>query len=459
MLLYAAILLSFVALPLLVVWPVAGVALLFISKPIIDTTFAQPLLYGIHLTEIVGALVPMVVFGQMFFARSEEAWHRMPLREIWTVYAIDVFLFSLIIAYSQGFLSGANIFLRYINGFVGFYILQAFFHHDQGKRLKTLLVALIIAGLFPMGIGVYQRVTGTEWIHAEAETLTRYIGLYHDAFTVRYYAFQTLLALILYGALFSGRNLFIKISTLAYAVVSMVVMIGAYSKAGIVSLLMWVTSWTVLRKKIIALFLIITCAAFLGTYYTSSIIANITQVFHKEIGALGGSVKVERTFAGRWYGWGQMISRWEEFSWLKKVFGSGEVALGAHNDYLQILFHGGLLGLVLYLSLLCAMGFRIASNLRNKIDPMSIAALMLFLMWLVDTIGLVPSSYPGYQWFVWGMIGLSFRLREEEDRLREPVCPAERSAAMVNSRADNARFESPSLATRRRYPIIVRQKV
>jgi hypothetical protein len=46
-----------------------------------------------------------------------------------------------------------------------------------------------------------------------------------------------------------------------------------------------------------------------------------------------------------------------------------------------------------------------------------VAALMVYTMYLIDTIGLVPSVYPGYQWFVWGIIGLSLRRAAEERRL------------------------------------------
>jgi hypothetical protein len=34
---------------------------------------------------------------------------------------------------------------------------------------------------------------------------------------------------------------------------------------------------------------------------------------------------------------------------------------------------------------------------------------MILMMYLVDTIGLTPGIYPGYQWYVWGFIGLALR--------------------------------------------------
>ncbi len=412
MLLYPAIALSAVAILLLIIQPAVGIPLLLISRPIIDTTFAQPVLFGFKLTEIAGVLVPLAVIGLILFAREEESLDRMPLRRIWTVYVGYLFVSSLIIVYFQGAMDGADVFFRHINGFIGFYMLQAFFHRED--RLRLLLLAVIAAGLFPMGVGVYQLVTGHQWIHAESEGITRYIGLYYDAFTVRAYAFQTIFALVFYAAIYGRESAWTRLWALIYGLLSAAVMIRAYSKAGVVSLSLWVAVWTLFQRKFAAFALIAAVAAGVGVYFAAGVAGNIQQIFHKEIGAMEGNTEVSRTFAGRWIGWEAVLDRWKDYSWPAQFFGSGEVATGMHNDYLQILFHGGILGLILYLVLLTVVGIRILSNLRERIDPTAVGALMLYLMWLVDTIGLVPSAYPGYQWFVWGFIGLSFRMREEE---------------------------------------------
>lgn len=426
MILLVAMGLSIVALPLLIVWPVAGIALLFISRPLIDTTFGQPVLYSFHLTEIVSVAVPIVVGIRLLMAGSKESLSRMPLKRIWIIYVAYIAMFSLVIAFNKDFLQGADVFFRYVNGFIGFYMLQAFVHDDRGKQFRVLLLAMMTAGLFPMGIGLYQLLTGKVWITAQVEGINRYVGLYHDAYTVRYYAFQTIMALLLYGSLFS-RNVVARLGLLVYGVVSTAVMIGAYSKSGIVTLAMWGATWTLLRKKMTTFIVLVACVGVVGVYYSSDIADNIAQLFHKEIGAFEGKVHLEQTFQGRWYSWEKMLGQWKKFDSLKQTFGSGEVAIGAHNDFLQILFHGGMVGLLLYLVLLSSIGLAIIGNLRRKSDPMGVAALMLLLMWLVDSIGLVPSAYPGYQWFVWGLIGLSLRLHEDKARAAAQPVPVVRS--------------------------------
>lgn len=411
MILWLASGLSCAALVLLVIRPSAGVVILLVSKPLTDTTFAQSLLFGFHLTELVAVSVPLAIAWYAMYASPRERVRHMPLKMIWALYAANIVAFSLLVAANQGAMAGANVFFRHINGVAGFYVMQALFHTDKG--LKTFLLAMLVAGLFPMGVGVYQLVTGMVWIPAHAEGITRYIGLYHDAFTVRAYAFQTLLALMLYTALYAPSRGWVKAPALVYGLLSVIVLTRAYSKAGILTLAIWTVTWTLFRRRFTTLGVIAAGTAAVGIWYAGEVVVNIQQLFHKELGALAGTIDASRTLAGRWYGWDAMLAHWNTLSWMEKTFGSGEVATGAHNDYLLFLFHGGMFGLAVYFLLLAAVGITIARNLWRQVEPLSLAACLVFLMWLVDSIGLVPSAYPGYQWFVWGVIGLSLRRRAE----------------------------------------------
>lgn len=71
-----------------------------------------------------------------------------------------------------------------------------------------------------------------------------------------------------------------------------------------------------------------------ATYYAADIYENVIQLFHKEIGFYEGSIALDRTFSGRWNHWETAIETWLSFSLFQQMFGSGIVALGAHNDYL-----------------------------------------------------------------------------------------------------------------------------
>ena len=52
-----------------------------------------------------------------------------------------------------------DLIFRHIAGFVGFYMLQAFF--TEKKDFKRLLLTLIASGLFPVIVILYQIATGS----------------------------------------------------------------------------------------------------------------------------------------------------------------------------------------------------------------------------------------------------------------------------------------------------------
>ncbi len=440
MLFALAVTLSVAALIAFVADPALGVMLLFIAKPIVDANWGAVLFLGMPLTQVVAGLVPLCMLLHMGIAKPEASLSRMPLKWLWLAYA-GYLSSSVWLTIGQGDpWLGANVTLRTVNGLTGFYMVQAFCR--DGRRLKQFLYALVLAGLFPIGVGLYQLATGVTWRveFQEIEGLMRNVGLYHDVIMVRHVAFQTALAVLLIGAVAPPPSRSIRVIGLLYLAATIAVMFKAYSKAGFVILALWALSWTILQRKTRTLMLLLLATALGGAYLATSITGDLATIFQKELGFLGGQVEADRTLNGRWYLWQEMIADWSSTPWLGRLFGSGRVGLGAHNDYLQILFHGGLVGLVLYITLLSAVCARIIGNLRRRVDPLAVAALMVFLSWVVDTIGLVPSAYSGYQWFVWGIIGLSLRVREDEQRqglsheLVQSVAPDSSLGAAISPR-------------------------
>ena len=392
--------------------PAVGMVAVFIAKPFIDASWDLQLLFGLRPTEVYSALISLLLLIHMAVARSDNSLMRMPLKGMWLAYSAYILTFSMVIAYNDELKTGANIFFRYINGIIGFYFIQAFFR--QGDRFKWFLWALILGGLFPVGLGFYQVLTGFQWREAQAEGLVRNIGIWHDGVNMRTYALQTIFGLLLYSALYvKTRNIPLKATTLAYLAISTVVMVRVYSKAALLTFALWVLCWTILRRQFAVLAVFGIAGLLVTTYYADNLIDQIGTLFHKELGFVSGKVEGKMTFQGRWFGWVEMMTEWERLPAMSQLFSSGKIATGAHNDFIQMLFHGGVVGLVIYLSLLIVIGVRIVRNLFAKVDEMAVAALMVFLMWLIDAVGLVPSAYPAEQWLIWGLIGLSLRMRAD----------------------------------------------
>jgi hypothetical protein len=424
---------SLLAIVLLLAKPFWGVIALFIVRPIVDTTWAQPLIFNLKLTELVSTIVPLIVFARMIVDDDgQRPFADMPLKWIWVVWSVDVLLFSSTIMFSQGLMDGLAVLMRHLNGLTGFYMLQAYCRNE--RDFHRFAWALAVAGVFPIATGVFEGVTGAHWrITAGEGGVTRNIGLYHDAITIRYYALQTILGLLLIGATGEKKSTPINILCLAYGAAAVFVIKGAYSKSGLLTLASWLFLWPLLRNNVKAIFGVVALVSITALYYSKEIMDSVGFVFVKEIAAVQGQVGVERTFAGRWYIWIDMMQDWRSLGAFSQLFGAGHVASGAHNDYLQILFHGGIVGLAIYSLLLIAAAWLIARALVvRRRDVFSVAALLVFIMWIIDTIGLVPSAYSGYQWFVWGIIGFGLRVEKGEKALA-----SDNGAAYANKRFQN----------------------
>jgi hypothetical protein len=430
-LLYVGAGLSLLALVLLLVKPLWGLLAIFIARPIVDTTWAQSLVFDFKLTELVSTLVPLIVFARMFVdADDRRPLRDMPLKWIWLVWSADVLIFSSNIMLSEDWRAGLQALMRHLNGVAGFYMVQAYCRSDED--FLRFSWAMAIAGFFPMATGVIEGVTGRHWsITLGEDNVIRNIGLYHDAITIRYYALQTLMSLLLIMSL-KKRSAAVTLFCFGYGLAAVFVIKGAYSKSGVLTLGAWVILWPILRRSAKGVMSVAVTACIVALYFSKEIMNSIGFVFTKEIAAVQGTGGVEHAFAGRWYLWTGMLNEWRSLDPVAQVFGAGHLAIYAHNDYLQILFHGGLAGLAIYLTLLCAVGWAIMSLVFKKADIWAIAALFAFIMWIVDTMGLVPSAYSGYQWFVWGTIGFCLRRRRDPQFDAEDVAVPARSPRFAN---------------------------
>jgi O-antigen ligase len=282
---------------------------------------------------------------------------------------------------------------------------QVFF--NKKREFQYLLIALLIAGFFPVGVGIYQRLTGQIWHIREAAGLTRLVGLYHDAVAVRFYMFQTLAALLLYWSYFKTGGL-LRMVLPVYGILCCVVLFGIYSKAAFVILFVWLLVWSLFRRHLVLLCLGLLFVLLANVYLGGIITEQTKQTFSKELRVAEGKMDSEYVLSGRLTTWRRTLASWSEGGIFKQFFGMGGT-YPAHNDYLRILYSNGVLGLTAYLLLLTTIGFKCTRNVLRNTNALNLVGFMLFLTWLIDSIGVSPSMYPGYQWYVLGFIGLSLR--------------------------------------------------
>jgi hypothetical protein len=412
-----------VALPLLLITLVAfllildtkkGILAAIILRPIIDCFWSlKYMILGVKPTELIGVVFPLLVFMKILISR-EQKFFRYPFCTFWAIFIFFQLFSTVVMVSHEGVLGGLNYFFRAFNGYVGFLVFQEFFH--EREDFKQLLMATIIAGLAPLSMSVYQNLLGGA-IRTEATIagMVRNVGFYHDAYTLRYYALQTLTALILYGAYFMRRGqLLVRSFITTMGLLCIMTVFKILSKAGYLILAEWTFIWYLLKRRILpVLAFAIAAVVVLAVTHLKSV-DTLKSVYSGETAALEGGNR-DASFGGRMAGWEYNFNQWIAAPVYLKIIGSGDTALGAHNDFLRALVGTGIVGLALYLLLLGWALLKVARNCLRDASPLNIMALMLLFMWLTDAIGLVPGVYPGYQIYVWGFVGLSFRGVESLD--------------------------------------------
>jgi hypothetical protein len=409
-----AILATVATFSVLIFKPAIGVLVAFLCKPFVDAGYSLHVGFGFQITEIVGVGVPVLLLFHMVFSTAGRP-QRMTLIWVWAIFLfVNLVGFSVFVAKGR-YLFTINQFFRIINGFVGFYMLQTYITDRQ--QFRRFLIVLLIAGLFPMLMGVYQAATGHIW-HFRTGTmgLVRNVGLYHNATSFRYFAYMTITAILLYWSYFGKRDVFQRILFLGYGAACAVVLFKVYSKAAVATMALWVIIWSIMNRRFGFLGLCVLAVLVANTITGNLVFEQIGTVFMKEAAVAEGQMETELMFSGRFFGWKAALAEYSKADIFNQLFGMGLGGGGTHNDYLRALLATGIVGLLAYLLLLGTVGFYLSRNMFFNRSPLNIMAFMIFVGYLVDTVGLNPSLYTGYQWYAWGFMGLALHGVPELDR-------------------------------------------
>jgi O-antigen ligase len=289
-----------------------------------------------------------------------------------------------------------------LNIYLGF-ILIPLLITDQ-KRLKQFLLALIIGGVFPIAVSIFQLQSGIVFQERATVGLTRYVGFYHDAFPTRFYGLMTLFSILLYQTIFKVKNIVLKLFLIAMAGGALLSIYAVFSKAGVGVIGLWVVLLLLFSKsKVKQVFSIVVGISVIFLVFGDAVSSNIEQLFSKEVNYQSGeNTDARYTLAGRGYIWQKYWNFWTTeqsvfFQWL----GDG-IIKPVHNEFLRVLMTNGIIGVLLLVMFFLKQAkstFKIHKNVR-------VFGMMLLGMYLVDCIGLVPGIYYYYNILVWGIFGI-----------------------------------------------------
>jgi len=299
-------------------------------------------------------------------------------------------------------LASFEIVMLNFNIYLGFLLLPVLI--NDKKKLKQFLFALMICGIFPIIVSIYQKQTGVVFRERSTAGLIRFVGFYHDAFPTRFYGLMSIISILIYNSVFRVKSLFIKIFFVFLVFGALLSIYNVFSKAAITIFVFWALilfTFSESRGKkslliLIGFFIMLIIVG--NTFYS-----NIEQLFSKELGFNSGKVNdIRYTLAGRGYIWEKNWIFWtKEQSVFYQLFGDG-ISRAVHNEFFRVLMANGIFGLIFLIIFIIRI-----TKAAFKINKRYIEFGLMFLsMYIVDCTGLAPGSYYYYNILVWGIFGL-----------------------------------------------------
>lgn len=367
------------------------------TKSILDT-FWYLKIGSFSILSIQGFLIPLLFLNLLSKVNS--------LPEYWVQnakYYIFSLSFGLIWGFTHSTMNTIELILLNINIFLGFILFPLLVKSD--KQVKYLLISIIISGIFPILVSLYQFKTGTVFNLRATVGLTRYVGFYHDAFPVRFYSLMTFFSILVYSNFFEVKTRWMRIIRIVIIGGSFFSLYLVFSKAGVSIIGVWFIILLLISKNRMRqgfAFLIGSLVLFL--VFGDVFYSNLEQLFSKEIGYQVGKFEdVRYTLAGRGYIWEDYMDFWiKEQNLIFKLIGDG-ISRPTHNELLRILMVNGIFGVFFFLLFIIR---NIRFSFRATDNNIIAFLVMLLSMYFIDAVGLTPGVYYYYNILVWGLFGL-----------------------------------------------------
>jgi len=374
-----------------------------LARPVVDATWEyQYSGFGlIHLFN--GAFILIFLFRLLL---KKDKLYEFPYFKLIIFYTCLLIFAAFHISINSGIVTALDFFFKSL--FMPAVLYLFFVYFDSHKDGKLLTTVLIISGLFPISFIFLQIFTGHIWVFRESRGLTRVVGLYHDSVSTRIFLIQILIGIFIYWHYFLKKE--DKIKKLVLSSLFFLVIFGlyhTYSKAIIVTLILWLLMIMFLRRKVYILPVALIFVLLVNTFSNRQFYSDIDSVFSSEIDYVSGELATDRVLSGRGMLWRIYFSDWEELPVIRKVIGDGVSHAGFHNEYLRILFSGGILLMSFFIVMVSILSINVIYNYQKSREFIHFAALLCIVYFFVESLGTVPGLYPNIQTFVWGIVGLS----------------------------------------------------
>lgn len=335
-----------------------------------------------------------------------------PYFNLFLIYFHVLVFVAIHIYINSGFMTALDFFLKSLFMPLSFYLFYNYF--SDYKSGKTLIMAIMLSGLFPLFFTLFQKFSGHVWFYRDTRGLMRSVGLYHDAVITRFFFMQILVGLFIYWHYFLKKKHKNERVVLTFLfVVSCLGLYFLYSKTIIVTAILWVLLFSFMRRKIYVLAFALVLVFIINIVTGNLIYSEMNQVFLREKDFIRGELDSDQVLSGRGRLWKRYLSNWPELPFTHKVIGSGIHTRIFHNDYFRALFSGGILLLSSYIILAITLFWNVICDFIKNGRFISFVAILCGVYLFVESLGQVAGLYPDLQTVIWGVVGLSLNSRFE----------------------------------------------
>jgi len=382
------------------------------KKPFIASILLSPIIGSTWKYQFIGISlidVYFVLFILIFLVRiliKKEKIYEIPYQRFFLIYIFILVFVSIHIYMSRGILAATDFFAKSLYIPFCFYLCSV--HFSKRKDAKALIISFILAVIFPLIFIFIQKATGYTWRYHETRGLIRSQGVYHDAVTARTFIIQALIGMYIYWYYFLDKTRYlIKNFLILLSLLCIIGLYFLYSKTIVLTLILWILLFSFLRNRIYALPLALVLFFLINSILGNRLLYDMKTLFSKEIEYAAGDISSDYVLAGRGGIWKMYSKEWKDLPVLEKIIGTGRSHGYFHNDFLRVLYSGGILLLILYSGLIIFFSIKVFNYFKKEGKIIHFAALLGIAYYLAESLGQLPGFYPIIQPVTWGLVGLS----------------------------------------------------
>lgn len=386
-------------------WILKWFIILVLLRPIIDNLFflknISPFLSPLY---IVGVLTPILVI--IAIAKTPKPL-QSPLDKyfkIWSIFVVIGIFF--VVLFDPLSMDSLEYLLKLFIPIYIYFFARRFIQNKQD--LDGILTTFLYAGIFVALLLLYEVFFGAIRI-VESRGMERLQGSFGDVVSYGIYlSFCFLIATYFY---FSRTRDVPKVKR-----IRTVVIVGALCVLTLINI-HHVASYTIFIGLLL-LFMVFNFRANKGAAFVLSIMLfllfyffaqpiieeKITPLLETDIEVYEGDLESSRLLHGRMGRWTRMIDIFTNENIFSQCFGYPTtlkpsyqfIGVGAHNDYVRILFFTGYFGLFYYLTILVVF-YNMTKKLVNATKYLALGTLGILMLY---SISIVPTYYPPFMYVV-----------------------------------------------------------